>query len=134
MLQCDYAFLNCRKIRTLIFDKCKYNDRFSGFRFFSLNVGEAMLSDCGRSKICCSDRWFPEKRESFRILSTLLHCLHLHTLTPFFEQTTWVFGMSGKRLNCVRDPFWQSSYAFQSFSKYDTLVIVRSLTLARYQL
>jgi hypothetical protein len=25
-----------------------YNDRFSGFRFFSLNVGEAMLSDCGR--------------------------------------------------------------------------------------
>jgi hypothetical protein len=26
----------------------KYNDRFSGFRIFSLNVGEAMLSDCGR--------------------------------------------------------------------------------------
>jgi hypothetical protein len=48
MLQCDYAFLNGRKIRSLIFDKCKYNDKFSGFRFFSLNVGEAMLSDCGR--------------------------------------------------------------------------------------
>jgi hypothetical protein len=36
------------KIRSLIFDKCKYNGRFSGFRFFSLNVGEAMLSDYGR--------------------------------------------------------------------------------------
>jgi hypothetical protein len=25
-----------------------YNDRFSGFLIFSLNVGEAMLPDCGR--------------------------------------------------------------------------------------
>jgi hypothetical protein len=30
ILKCDNAFLNCRKIRSLIFDKCKFNDSVAG--------------------------------------------------------------------------------------------------------
>jgi hypothetical protein len=63
-LQCDNAFLNCRKIRQLMFDKCKYNDRGSILQFRLVYVAH----DISRTVVVAHYKYFlllNTKRKTF---------------------------------------------------------------------